>query len=194
MPRHTLVGARRVTPCVTPNHSRESVLGRGPSLHRRYPASTLLRPPPTPAQAQRRLLIPAISRGRLSRALHRLDRSPRFLTDLSTPAVPYHPGEPGRCHRSFLHDRCQASPHPKGWPLSGKVLTRLNRVHAFALRLTSSPSRASHPGSPRRTSSRLHGERAIPMVSSFQLTRSDKLGLAHRMEHGLNTDQRIGSA
>ena len=28
--------------------------------------------------------------------------SPRFLTDLSTPAVPYHPGEPGRCLCSLL--------------------------------------------------------------------------------------------
>src|SRR5512147_355906 len=94
---------------------RES--GRGSSLHRRYPASSLLRPPPTPAQARSRLWIPLISRGRFLQIHRRRSRSPRFLTDLSTPAVPYHPGEPDRCHCSLLHGRFQASPLLEGWPL-----------------------------------------------------------------------------
>ena len=51
---------------------------------------------------------------------------------------------------------------------------------SLALRLTSSRSRASTAGSPRTPPGRLHGERAIPMVSTFQLTRSTKLCLTHR--------------
>ena len=40
----------------------------------------------------------------------------RFPIDLSTPAVPYHPGGPDRCVCSLLRGRCQASPNPEGWP------------------------------------------------------------------------------
>ena len=99
MPRHTLVGASSMYHATPLTHD---VPGRGPSLHRSYPASTLLRPPPTPAQAQSRLFIPLISRVGIAKPQHRRSRSPRFLTDLSTPAVPYHPGEPGRCLCSLL--------------------------------------------------------------------------------------------
>jgi hypothetical protein len=41
---------------------------------------------------------------------------PRFLIDLSTPAVRSHPGEPGRCVCSLLRGRRQASPFLEGWP------------------------------------------------------------------------------
>ena len=72
--------------------------GRGPSLHGSYPASSLLWPPPTPDRGRRRLWI---SRHPVART-HALGPvtaagSLRFLVDLSTPAVPYHPGEPIRC-------------------------------------------------------------------------------------------------
>ena len=72
-----------------------------------------------------------------------------------------------------------------GFALSGGLaaptcVTRPKRVHAFALRLTSLSSRASTTRSPRPPPSRLHGERAIPMVSSFQLTRSTRLRLTHQ--------------
>jgi hypothetical protein len=65
-----------------------------------------------------------------------------------------------------------ASRPVSGFASSGRMaaltcVTRPKRVHAFALRLTSLSSRAPHPGSPRRTPSRLHGERAIPMISTF---------------------------
>src|SRR5690606_33050525 len=67
-------------------------------------------------------------------------------------------------------------------------LRKVGRSHWFheaesgslALRLTSSPQRASTHGSPRAPPHRLHVERAINMVSTFQLTRSARLHLAHR--------------
>ena len=98
------------------------------------------------------------------------------------PLSPTTPESPAAASARCFAVRCQASPVREGWPLSKKGFTRPNRVHAFALRLTSPPSQASHPGSPRRTLSRIHGERAIPMVSTFQLTRPARLGLAHPNE------------
>jgi hypothetical protein len=60
---------------------------------------------------------------------------------------------------------------------------------SLALRLTSSPHGASADGSPRQPPpDRLHEERVIVMVSSFQLTRSTRLSLAHRTSrrvHGM---------
>src|SRR5262249_23946451 len=58
-------------------------------------------------------------------------------------------------------------------------LTRPKRVHAYALRLTSSLSRAPTARLPKPPPSRLHGERAIAMGSSFQLSRSARLSLTH---------------
>jgi len=51
---------------------------------------------------------------------------------------------------------------------------------SLALRLTPSSHGASVAGSPRHPPDRLHGERAITMVSSFQLTRPARLCLAHQ--------------
>src|SRR5262249_25517253 len=51
---------------------------------------------------------------------------------------------------------------------------------SLALRLASSPSRSSTGRLPATPPSRLHGERAIAMVSTFQLTRSARLNLADR--------------
>ncbi len=104
----------------------------------------------------------------------------RFLTILSASAVPSHPGEPGRCRRSLLHGRCQASPYLEGLATL-RCVTRPNRVHAFALRLTPLPSEASTAGSLRQPLGRLHGERTTTMVSTFQLTRTVKLCLTHQM-------------
>lgn len=59
-------------------------------------------------------------------------------------------------------------------------VTRPNRVHACALRLTWPSSRASHGGSPHRTPGRLHGARASTMTSTFQLAKPNKLDLTHR--------------
>ena len=54
------------------------------------------------------------------------------------------------------------------------------RKGSLALRLTSSRSRAPTTRSPQSPPSRLHGERASAMVSTFQLTRSTELCLTHR--------------
>src|SRR5262249_17344367 len=51
---------------------------------------------------------------------------------------------------------------------------------SLALRLASSPSRSSTGRLPATPPSRLHGERAIAMVSTLQLTRSARLNLADR--------------
>src|SRR5205085_10918086 len=53
-------------------------------------------------------------------------------------------------------------------------------VGSLSLRLTSSPPRAPTARSPVPSPRGLHGERAIAMVSTFQLTRSARLCLAHR--------------
>jgi hypothetical protein len=117
------------------------------------------------------------SRPSLIRKANHQAGSLRFLVDLSTPAVPYHPGGFDRCKRSLLGDRFQASPSLEGWPSPDSV-TRPKG--SLALRLTSSPSQASTAGLPRSPLGRLHGERAIPMISTFQLTRSTKLRLTHQ--------------
>ena len=54
-------------------------------------------------------------------------------------------------------------------------VTRPKQVHACALRLTSPSHWASHDRSPRHTPARLHGERAITMISTFQLIRPTRL-------------------
>ncbi len=105
----------------------------------------------------------------------------RFPVDLSTPAVPSHPGLPIRCTCSLLRRMVS------GFAASGRLttttgLTRPKRVHAFALRLTSSPSRTPTARLPTPPPSRLHGERAIAMVSTFQLTRSTRLSLTNQKQ------------
>ena len=126
-----------------------------------------------------------VSRRSLIRITDHQAGSLRFLVDLSTPAVPYHPEEPDRCMNSLLHGRFQASPFPGGWPLP---LCVTRPKGSLALRLTSLRSQAPTNGLPRSPPSRLHGERASAMASTFQLTRSTKLRLTHRKarkgEHG----------
>jgi hypothetical protein len=58
---------------------------------------------------------------------------------------------------------------------------------SLALRLTSSLSQASAGRSPVTPLSRLHGERAIAMVSPFHLTRSSRLLLTHKNEANCET-------
>jgi hypothetical protein len=99
--------------------------------------------------------------------------SPRFLVDLSVSAAPNHPGEPDRCTCSLLDGRYQASALSEAWPLP------TSRHEAESGSLTMRPAPSSHwapnAGSPRHPPARLHGERAITMVSSFQPTRSTRL-------------------
>lgn len=146
--------------------------GRAPSLHGHYSASTLLRAPPTPDPSRPTVMH---SRRPLTHLCHSVG-SPRFLLVRSTRAAPNHPGEHDRCTCSLLPGRWQASPVWAGWPLS-LCVTRPNRVQY--LRLKPSPHEAPHDRSLRRTLIRLLGERAIPKVSSFHLTQTNRLRLAH---------------
>jgi hypothetical protein len=78
-------------------------------------------------------------------------------------------------------------------PVSGFItfgrLATLRFLHeaesgSLALRLTSSSHGASAAGSPRQPPDRLHGERAITMISTFQLTQPTRLRLAHQRNGG----------
>ncbi len=113
------------------------------------------------------------------------DGSLRFLVDLSTPAALNHPGESGRCKCSLLHGRFRASPLLEGWPLP--ISFNEAESGSLALRLTSSRLQASVVGSPPSPLDRLHGERAITMVSTFQLTRSTT-SLIHQKENQGNEE------
>jgi len=79
-----------------------------------------------------------------------------------------------------------ASPTDAGFILSGGLATPIKCNEAetslLALRLTGSPFEASSNGSLRSTLDWLHVEWVIYMVSSFHLTRSARLGLAHPMD------------
>ena len=117
------------------------------------------------------------------------------------------PGLPGSC----LICRCPLSPVTPpsriaasarcfttrvGFTISGKLATRIcvtrpNRVHAFALRLTPLLPGASTAGLLRTPPHQLHGERALTMVHSFQRTRSARLRLAHQ-RNGSRVETRCG--
>ena len=103
---------------------------------------------------------------------------PGSLTDLSTCAVPYHPGKPDDCSLPLLHRRLQASSSLADWPLP-LCVTRPKQVR---LRYG---SRVRFPGLHRADCSTtvpesLSAERVIRRVNSFQFTRSARLGLAHQ--------------
>jgi len=66
-------------------------------------------------------------------------------------------------------------------------VTRQNRVHAFALRLTPSLIEAPYDGSLRRTFDSLHVEQTIQLISSFLLMRNVKLPLTHRINENKST-------
>ena len=103
----------------------------------------------------------------------------RFLIDLSTARRP----QPPRGARP-LH-LLVASRYDAGFT-SGRLATPNLRNEAetgsLALRLTSSPSGASAPRITPCTPGQLHGERAISMSSSFQLTRTIRLRLTHQKD------------
>jgi len=103
---------------------------------------------------------------------------PGSSADLSACAVPYHPGRPDGCTCSLLPHRRRASPLSGGLATSNSV-TRPKRVrlrYGSRVRLPGLRRR----GCPRTPPSRLLAERAINKVTSFQVTRSARLGLAHQ--------------
>ena len=176
MPRHTLMGASsmyhvRPRPRVCPR--------QGPFAPPALPGFIATTTPSDSCTGTKAVIY---SRGRARKALASLP-PPAQVSQVPDGSVD------ARCPLSPRGARplhvLVASRSVSGFTFSGRLatpicVTRPKWVHACALRLTSLSSRASHPGSPRRTPSRLHGERAIPMVNTFQLTRPAKLGLAHR--------------
>jgi len=150
------------------------------------------------------LRIPTVHNARVidSPALFPLQRNP-FVSgstsdlpgssaDLSTRALPNHPGQPHRFFHSFIPGEWQASPFPEGWPLSSMcneaesgslaLGSRLRRQggEPFALTFLARTGIAPHGWLPSRDRPRLHVERAIYMSDSFQSDRSTRLGLAHQ--------------
>ena len=105
---------------------------------------------------------------------------PGSSADLSTRAVPNHPGRSSRCFPV-------ASPLVAGFILVGRLatfvfLSRPNRVHlryGSRVRLTSRTSPLLE-----LPLARLHVEQAIYMVNSFQFTRSARLILASDRQGG----------
>ena len=103
---------------------------------------------------------------------------PGSSTDLSARAVPSHPGRPDGCIRSLLGRRWQASTSSAGWP-PPLCVTRPNRVHLrYGSRVRSAGLRRD--GSLRSPPASLPVERAIDRVTTFQVARSARLGLALR--------------
>src|SRR5471032_3076589 len=115
------------------------------------------------------------SRGKSRLAPLPVQGLPGFSTDLSTRAVPNHPGRSAGCNYLL--------PSVSGFTLVGRLaipssLTRPNRVHlpySSRVRRHRSPAPLLEP-----TPLWLHVEQAIYMVNSFQFTRSARLILAYR--------------
>ena len=103
---------------------------------------------------------------------------PGSWADLSARAVPYHPGRPDGCSCSLLLHRRRASSNSAAWP-TFICVTRPKRVRLrYGSRVRSAGLRRA--GLLRSPPASLPVERAIDRVTSFQVTRSTRLGLAHR--------------
>ena len=142
---------------------------QAPSLHGRYPLHRYYEPVRLPNQPRHGYVFP-----------HFVDDSsttgpglPGSSTDLSTRAVPYHPGEPDECTHPLLLRRWQASASLADWPLSSK--RNEANMGSLALRLACSP----HEASPHRlldtTLDWLPAERANNRMNTSQFTRSARL-------------------
>jgi hypothetical protein len=119
---------------------------------------------------------------------------PGSSTNLSTRALPNHPGRSNGCVCSLLPRRWQASSPPEGWP--PPFTCNEAGTGSLALGLTSSLSRdtlsplpqgealgdrpTSHGWLPSHGRPQLHAERAIDMSDTFQSDRLARLGLANR--------------
>ena len=149
------------------------VSAEGTLLHRSYPASQLLFPSPTPTETNSALLIPP-SRRRLGMLRRRgcLVGLPDALTVCRRPLSPVTPRSP---IAAFVH--CFAI--GVGFSFFGSLatpscVTRPNRVHlryGWRLRLP----RLQLADCSSKLLGRLHGERTLTMVSTFQLTRTARL-------------------
>jgi hypothetical protein len=104
----------------------------------------------------------------------RVSQVPRLICPCALP--PLTPGSPATAVTHGFAADIRLRPNRADWPLPWRNEAETGLL---ALRLTGSPLRASPNGLLRSTPDRLHVEWAIYMVSSFHLTRSARLGLAH---------------
>lgn len=137
---------------------------------------------------------PALSLRRNPFALGITSDLPGSSADLSTRALPYHPGQSHRFLRSFIPGGWQASPSLEGWPLPYKRNEAETGSLALGSRLRRQGNRNTHCSCnllqragltphvwlPARDRPRLHIERAIYMSDTFQSDRSARLGLAYQ--------------
>ena len=130
-----------------------------------------------PAWAQPQVMFSPMPIRRATHTAH--PGLPGSSVDLCARAVPNHPGKPDDCSRSFLHRRLRASSNLADWPLP--LLRNGAESGSLSLRLTRSLPGAPPPGSLRTTSGSLPVVRAIDRATSFQITRSTRLCLAHQM-------------
>ena len=136
-----------------------------------------------PSRPHGQLCIPAQRRVRPF-AYHRTPRHARVSQVPGTTIDARRPQPPRTARR--LHMPVASSPIVGFAPLDGLAtadcVTRLNRVHACALRLTSSHIPELHrSGLPKPMSGLLHVKQAIYMANSFQFASCAKLHLAYPM-------------
>ena len=106
--------------------------GRAPSLHGNYPASPLLRAPPTSAVAAAGWLAGGVG----FHPQRRISQVPLLI--FRRALSPNHPGKPGCCASRCLHSRYQTALSPGGKPLPTFV-TRPLGFNAYGPRLRPSP-------------------------------------------------------
>jgi hypothetical protein len=109
-------------------------------------------------------------------APRRVSQVPRLICPCALP--PLTPGSPATAFTPCFIAGVRLHPYQADCPLPSRNEAETG---SLALRLAGSPFEASPNGLPRPTLDWLHVEWAIYMVSSFHLTRSARLGLAHRM-------------
>ena len=152
------------------------LLSKAPLLHGRYPASSLLWASPTPDRTAPSVMY---SRGPLGHVPHpppcRVSQVPRLIYPRAlSPTTPESPA----AALPVASPPVAGSSSSADWPPSGCV-TRPNRVRlrcGSRVRLTG--FRRTDRSIPRLL--RLHVERAIYMVNSFQFTRSARLSLVYQ--------------
>jgi hypothetical protein len=174
---NTVLASLRARPT---NPLTQRVCVPAPSLHGRYPLPRYYGPVRLPNRAATwvmsspRTLAFATPPGLPEPALSNAKGS---STDLSPRAVPFHPGKSRGCSRSLLHHGRQASSTSGDWPLS----LRANGPIGFTCVTARGFAFQGFGGGITPTSAwsaicRMSNYR----VSSFQLTRSARLVLAHR--------------
>jgi hypothetical protein len=151
-----------------------------PSLHGRYPLPRYYEPVRLPAAAADTVMLSRAALGLHARPC--IAGPPRFL-DRSVPTR--RPLTPRRARR--VHVPVASTP-VAGFVILGSLAT-LDEVHeadsgSLALRLAGSLPEASPAGLLQLTLGSLPAERAIRRITSFQVTRSARLGLAHPKSKG----------